>query len=228
MNKKLLILQFVNLFLFFSFVTSYSYASDLKLEITASTLRNSGLCYLKVDYQIGSATDITLKPLTYGMKPGYDWMGGESFVFELNNTLHFCADEKGEVCPRELGYWRYNITNYRKLGTDPRYDTDYIKLEPFHDSSSGKKFDRKLLIFTPNVWYFRFCLVNVKNEGYVVSNLFSFQLNADYEICDAKNITWSEMPKVAQKSLEELIIKKAEELKETFTPEMIINQINQW
>jgi hypothetical protein len=68
----------------------------------------------------------------------------------------------------------------------------------------------------------------VKNEGYVVSNLFSFKLNSDYEICDSKNITWSEMPEAAQKSLETLIITKARELKETFTPEMIINRINHW
>jgi hypothetical protein len=36
------------------------------------------------------------------------------------------------------------------------------------------------------------------------------------------------MPEAAQKSLETLIITKARELKETFTPEMIINRINHW
>lgn len=62
----------------------------------------------------------------------------------------------------------------------------------------------------------------------VVSNLYSFRLNSDFEIYDAKAIHWSEMPETAQKSMKNLIITKAEELKESFTPEMIINQINQW
>jgi len=53
-------------------------------------------------------------------------------------------------------------------------------------------------------------------------------LNSDFEIYDAKAIHWSEMPETAQKSMKNLIITKAEELKESFTPEMIINQINQW
>ncbi|MGM0601217.1 MAG: hypothetical protein ACQETH_15515 [Candidatus Rifleibacteriota bacterium] len=223
MSKGLLVVLFANLFLVFNFATT-SFASDLRLKIVTSAFENSRLYYLKVDYQIDSkAGTIEIEPFSYGVITRR-----ESFAFELNNTLHFCVDEKGVVFPRELGYWQYETTNAIKLGTNSKYDTDYIKLAPIHHSSSGDKFDRQLIIFKPNVWYFRFCLVNVKNEGYVVSNLFSFKLNSDYEICDSKNITWSEMPEAAQKSLETLIITKARELKETFTPEMIINRINHW
>ncbi len=201
------------LFAIFGFMIP-SYSANLKLEITASLLKDSNIRNLNVDFKLSSATEILLKPFSYGLIQTSGWLVS-ALALEPNNTLHFCVDEKGVLYPNNLMYLRVKKAKELPIYSDPKLNLPQNLKIPLSPDKRGKRF-------------FRFCLVNVKNEGYVVSNLFSFQLNSDYEICDAKNITWSEMPKVAQKSLEELIIKKAEELKETFTPEMIINQINQW
>lgn len=204
-----------------------SYSANLKLEISASTFKNSGLNHLKVDYEIGSATNIILKPFSYGLVPETGWMGA-MFAFEPDNTTHFCVDETGAICPHDLMYWRCNIAKDHELYPQPKFNTKYINLVPIYHSPQDRNLDQRSRIYKPNKRYFRFCLVNVKNEGYVVSNLFCFKLNFDYEICDAKTITWSEMPEAAQKTMETLIITKAKDLKERFTPEMIIGQINHW
>lgn len=190
-----------------------SHSSDLKLEIVASSSEKGDLNSLNVDYKVGSATNIILKPFSYGWILTSGWTGS-SLAFEPNNTLHFCIDENGNVYPNDLVYLRVKKAKESTLDPNPQFRTKHLSI-------TAKKYKN-------GSRYFRFCLVNVKNEGYVVSNLYSFSLNSDYEICDAKNITWSEMPEAAQKSMETLIIAKAKELKESFTPGMIIDQINHW
>jgi hypothetical protein len=226
MSKTVAKTVILNLLVTFGFVIP-SFSANLKLEITRYRFKNGGLNHLKIDYQIGSATNVILKPFSYGLVPETGWMG-EMFAFEPSNTIHFCVDETGTISPHDLSYWRCNIAKDQELYPQPDLNTKFINLVPIHHGLPDEKFDQQPRIFQPNIKYFRFCLVNEKNEGYVVSNLFSFKLNSAYEICDAENITWSEMPEAAQKSLETLIITKARELKETFTPEMIINRINHW
>jgi len=190
-----------------------SYSSNLKLEINASTLENSGLNHIKVDYQTGSATDIKLEPFTYGWIPAA--AGTCSGVaFEPENTLHFCIDESGNEYQNDPVFLKLEEANDFTLDQNPQSRTRYLNM-----TEKKYKTDNR---------YFRFCIVNEKNKGYIVSNLYSFRLNSDHEINEAKTITWSEMPEKAQKAMGTLINKKAIELKESFTPEMIKNQINQW
>lgn len=223
MNKKILRIFFLNLLATICFVMP-SYSANLKLEITASRLKNRELNYLKVDYQIGSATNIILKPFSYGLIMVDSWMGpGLELAFEPNNTLHLFVDENGAVYPNHAMNLR--IKKAKELTIR---DSRYSCPQYFRIGSKNVENTRHPNKFKTNNKYFRFCLVNVKNEGYIVSNLYSFRLNSNSEIYDAKTITWSEMPEAAQKSMETLIITKAKELKETFTPEIIINQINHW
>ena len=222
MTKKTLAV-IANLLVICSFVMP-SYSSELKLEILSSSFEKSDFSYLKVDYQVGSETGVILKPFSYGWVPTPGWIAA-ALAFEPHNTLHFCVDEKGCVYPNDLMYLRAKRAIEFTLDSSPRLRTQYFNMAA---KNSNEDSDRNPLKFRTNNGYFRFCIVNVKDEGYIVSNLYSFRLNSDSEIYDAKTITWSEMPEAARKSMENLIITKAKELKESFTPEMIINKINQW
>lgn len=213
MNKRMSRTIFLTFFIFFG-IALPSYSDSLKLEIVASSFEKSGLNHLKVDYKVSSKTDIILKPFSYGWIPTSGWMG-TALAFEPNNTLHFCVSETGIVYPNSLLYCGV------KKAIESTLYSDTSANRPQYFSMTAK-------LYKTNNRYFRFCLVNVKNEGYVVSNLYSYRLNSDSEIYDAKTIHWSEMSEEAQKSMETLIITKAKELKETFTPEIIINQINHW
>jgi hypothetical protein len=224
MKNRMLKIIIVNLMAIFG-IGMPSYSSDLRLVIVASSFEKSGLNQLKVDYKIDSNKNVILMPFSYGWIPTPGWIAA-ALAFEPHNTLHFCVDENGVTYPNDLIYSGAKKAPESLIYSDPRIDNSkYFYMAARNHGSDN---DRNPMKLKTNKRYFRFCLVNVKNEGYVVSNLFSFNLNSDYEICEAKNITWSEMPEIAQKSMEALIITKAKNLKEHFTDEMIKNQINQW
>ena len=165
-------------------------------------------------------------PFSYGWVPTPGWIAA-ALAFEPHNTLHFCVDENGNIYTNDLIYSGAKRASESEIYSNPQIDNS--KYFCMAARNHGSDSDRNPLKFRTNNGYFRFCIVNVKDEGYIVSNLYSFRLNSDSEIYDAtKTITWSEMPEAARKSMENLIITKAKELKESFTPEMIINKINQW
>lgn len=224
MNKRMSRTIFLIFFVFFG-IALPSYSDSLKLEIVANSFEKNGLNQLRVDYKIGSDTNIILMPFSYGWVPTSGWIA-TALAFEPHNTLHFCVDENGTIYTNDLVYSGAKRAVESTVYSNPKIDNS--KYFYMAARNHGSDSDRNPLKFRTNNSYFRFCLVNVKNEGYVVSNLYSFSLNSDYEIYDAKTITWSEMPEAAQKSMETLIITKAKELKENFNPEMLRNQIKQW